>query len=359
MLSNIAILLIGLILLVKGSDFFVSSASSIAKKFGVSEFIIGLTLVAVGTSIPELASSITASLSESSGIVIGNVVGSNIANIALIVGCAAIISVVKTESDMLKRDGYIMVFASSLFLLLAFDLQISRIEAVVLVLFYVAYVFFLFEDKSKFEGKSYFREFIHYFVKFKYVGSMNQRVRNGINDYNSAKRKAVSNSDQSPEQEKKRELTGIYKDLVILFISGVAVIFGAKYFVAEAIFFAELFRLPDTLIGVTLVAVGTSLPELMVTISAARRGYGNIAIGNVIGSNITNIFLVLGASALVFPLEITPMTIMFTGPFMIMISVVLLWFINTHWEIRRIEGIALIVLYVLFLILLFSSGMAV
>lgn len=358
MFSNVAIMLIGLIFLVKGSDLFVSSASSIAKRFGISEFIIGLTLVAVGTSIPELASSIAASLSGSSGIVIGNVVGSNIANIALIVGCAAIISVVKTESDMLRRDGYIMVFASTLFLLFAFDLLLSRAEAVILVLFYIAYVFFLFEDKSKFEGNSYFREFIHYFVKFKYVGSMSQRVRNGINDYNLDKGKTTDSGDRKTE-EKKKELTGIYKDLLILILSGVAVIFGARYFVAEAIFFAELFQLPDTLIGVTLVAVGTSLPELMVTISASRKGYGNIAIGNVIGSNITNIFLVLGFSALVFPLEIAAMSIMFTIPFMIIISIVFLWFINTHWEIRRIEGISLIVLYVIFLILLFTSGMAV
>ncbi|UGV41875.1 calcium/sodium antiporter [Methanococcoides orientis] len=347
MLSNVAILLVGLTLLVKGSDLFVSSASAIAKKLGVSEFIIGLTLVAIGTSIPELASSIAASLSRSSGIVVGNVVGSNIANIALIVGCAAIISVVKTNSDMLKRDGYIMLFATTLFLLFAFDLQLSRSEAVILILFYVAYVFFLFEDKSKYKGKSYFVEFIGYFVKFKYVESMNNRIREGINGFNSDDKK-----------ETERERGSISKDLLILAVSGIAVIFGAKYFVNEAIFFAQLFQLPDTFVGVTLVAVGTSLPELMVTISAARKGYGNIAIGNVIGSNITNIFLVLGISAFVFPLEITGLSIMFTIPFMIMISVVLLWFINTHWEIRRIEGIALIVLYVIFLISLFRYGVA-
>ncbi|WP_210409046.1 calcium/sodium antiporter [Methanococcoides sp. AM1] len=344
MLSNVAILLIGLILLVKGSDLFVSSASAIAKKLGVSEFIIGLTLVAIGTSIPELASSIAASLSGSSGIVVGNVVGSNIANIALIVGCAAIIAVVKTDSDMLKRDGYIMLFASTLFLLFAFDLQLSRGEAVILILFYVAYVFFLFEDKSKYEGKSYFKEFISYFVKFKYVESMNNRIREGINGFNSDDKK-----------ETERDRSDISKDLLILAVSGIAVIFGARYFVNEAIFFAQLFQVPDTFVGVTLVAVGTSLPELMVTISAARKGYGNIAIGNVIGSNITNIFLVLGISAFVFPLEITGLSIMFTIPFMIMISVVLLWFINTHWEIRRIEGIALILLYLIFLISLFRS----
>lgn len=348
MLSNIVVLLIGLLLLVKGSDVFVSSASAIAKKLGVSEFIIGLTLVAIGTSIPELASSMAASLSHSSGIVIGNVVGSNIANIALIVGCAAIISEVKTHSQMIQRDGYIMLFAFILFLVLAFDLQLSRTEASILILLYVAYIFFLFEETSKYEGKFYFKEFITYFVKFKYVKTMNQRIRTGINNHNSG-----------DEQENNKEHSDIYKDLLILAFSGIAVILGAKYFVEQAIFFAQLFQLPDTFIGITMVAIGTSLPELMVTISAARKGYGNIAIGNVIGSNITNILLVLGISAFVFPLEITGLSIMFTIPFMIIISVVLLWFIHTHWEIRRIEGMALLLLYLIFLILLFSFELAI
>jgi len=321
MLSNVVILLIGLILLVKGSDVFVSSASSIAKKLGVSEFIIGLTLVAIGTSIPELASSMAASLSHSSGIVIGNVVGSNIANIALIVGCAAIISEVKTHSQMIQRDGYIMLFAFILFLVFAFDLQLSRTEASILILLYVAYIFFLFEETSKYEGKFYFKEFITYFVKFKYVKTMNQRIRTGINNHNSGE-----------EQENNKEHSDLYKDLLILAFSGIAVMLGAKY---------------------------TSLPELMVTISAARKGYGSIAIGNVIGSNITNILLVLGISAFVFPLEITGLSIMFTIPFMIIISVVLLWFIHTHWEIRRIEGMALLLLYLIFLILLFSFELAI
>nr|WP_209681739.1 calcium/sodium antiporter [Methanohalophilus levihalophilus] len=343
LLINILVLVTGLILLVKGSDYFVKSASSIAKSLGVSEFVIGLTLVAVGTSIPELASCVAASLAQSSGIVIGNIVGSNIANIALIVGCAAILSVVKTDTEMLKRDGYIMMFAAILFLVLAFDLQLSKIEAVILILFYVAYVLFLFEDKSKYEGKFYFKEYIDYFFRFKYVKSINQRVKNGINNRSSGKK-----------QSNEIAANGISRDVLILVFSGIAVIIGARYFIEEAIFFAELFQVPDTFIGITLVAVGTSLPELMVTISAARKGYGNIAIGNVIGSNITNIFLILGISALIFPLEITRISLSLTIPFMIFITAVLLWFINTHWEIRKIEGIALIFLYVIFLILLFT-----
>jgi cation:H+ antiporter len=343
MITNILILLIGLILLVKGSDYFVKSASSIAKKLGVSEFVIGLTLVAVGTSIPELASSVAASLAHSSGIVIGNVVGSNIANIALIVGGTALLTVVKTDTEMLKRDGYIMMFAAVLIFVIAFDLQLSRIDAIVLLLFYVAYIFFLFENKTKYEGKFYFKEFVTYFFKFKYIKSINQRVRTGVDNRNSGKRTSNVFSESV-----------FKKDILILLLSGIAVIFGAKYLVEEAMFFAQRFQIPDTFIGITLVAVGTSLPELMVTVSAARKGYGNIAIGNVIGSNITNIFLILGISSLIFPLEITQFSITFTIPFMIFISLILLWFISTHWEIRKKEGITLILLYALFLGLLIN-----
>ncbi|MFB0518922.1 MAG: sodium:calcium antiporter, partial [Acidobacteriota bacterium] len=133
---NILLFAVGLALLVKGSDFFVKSAASIARKLGVSEFVIGLTLVAVGTSIPELVSSIIASLKQQSGIIIGNVVGSNIANIGLIVGIAAAIHIIRTRQEMLKRDGYIMLFAALLFFVFSINRTISRTEAVIFIFLY-------------------------------------------------------------------------------------------------------------------------------------------------------------------------------------------------------------------------------
>lgn len=340
-LVNSAILLAGLVLLVKGSDYFVKAASTIAKKLGVSEFVIGLTLVAVGTSIPELASSVAASLQQASGIVIGNVVGSNIANIALIVGLAAALSPVKTAPEMLRRDGYIMLFAALLFFAFAFNEALSRLEAAVFVLFYVAYVFFLFEEIPTDKGRFYFKEFMTYFVKFEYVNSMMQKI-------NSANRNR--NSDLSEDQLRARKSLG--KDVLTLFAGSAAVIIGARYFVEQSIFFAQLLEIPDTVIGTTLVAVGTSLPELMVTVSAARNGYGSIALGNVIGSNITNIFLILGVSGLLFPISVEEISIFLTAPFMIIISTILLVFIATGWEIKRWEGIALTVLYAAFLAVL-------
>ena len=345
---NFLVLLLGLVFLVKGSDYFVKAASTIAKKFGVSEFVIGLTLVAVGTSIPELASSIAASIQQASGIVIGNIVGSNIVNIGLIVGVAAFLSPMKTEIEMLKRDGYIMLFAAVLFFVFALNRELSMIESGLFVLLYIAYVFFLFEEAEKYEGKLHFKEFITYFFKFKYINSARQKLNGANRNRNSGSGNENGNGNGNGRLE-----GGFAKDILTLVLSCAAIVIGAKYFVEESIFFAELFGVPDTIIGTTLVAVGTSLPELVVTVSAARQGYGSIALGNVIGSNITNIFLILGLSGLLYPISVAEISLFFTTPVMIVISLILLIFISTGWEIKRWEGVALMMFYAAFLVLLF------
>jgi cation:H+ antiporter len=340
--ENLLIFILGLVLLVKGSDYFVKSASTIAEKLGVSEFIIGLTLVAVGTSIPELASSIAASLQQASGIVVGNVVGSNIVNIGLIVGLAAIISPMKTEIEMLRRDGYIMLFAAVLFFVFALNGVLSILESAIFVLVFIAYVFFLFEEAEKYEGKLHFKEFVIYFFKFEYIVSARQKfncIRNGN-----------SKGENCPSRE------GFAKDILILLISCAAIIIGANLFVEESILFAELLGVPEAIIGTTLVAFGTSLPELVVTLSAAKQGFGSIALGNIIGSNIANVLLILGLSGLIFPVAIEQISLFFTTPVMILISVILLLFISTDWEIKRWEGVALTAFYAAFLIVLLRIG---
>ncbi len=133
----------------------------------------------------------------------------------------------------------------------------------------------------------------------------------------------------------------------MLALSGVAVVFGARYLIAEAVFFAEYLQISTMLVGITLVAVGTSLPELSVSAAAARKGYGDIAVANIIGSNIANIFLILGVSALLFPLAITQTTLVVIAPFMIFLSVLLLLFIKTGWVVSRREGLAFLLLYAL------------
>jgi len=340
---------LGLVLLVKGSDFFVEAAATIAKKLGVSEFVIGLTLVAVGTSLPELASSIFAALKAESDIVVGNVVGSNIANIGLIVGIGALLTVIMTRREMLQRDGYIMLFAALLFYLFSFNGVISRFEAMLLLLLYVAYAVFLFEIKSKFseEDTRAFSEFLSYFLKFEYFIT----IKKGLGPFFNHK---ARNRARSEKELTEVPRSGLLRDFAVLLLSGLAVVFGARFLVSEAVFFAEFFDIPKTVIGISLIAVGTSLPELGVTVSAARQGYGNIAIGNVIGSNIANIFLVAGVAALVSPITVVRASIIYNAPFMIFMSVLLLIFIRTGWKITRREGIVFLLLYSLFMISLFS-----
>ncbi len=329
MITEILLLILGLILLVKGADFFVKAAATIAKKLGISHLVIGLTLVALGTSIPELASSVVASLKNSPGLVIGNVVGSNIANVCLIGGIAAIIANIKTNEKMLKRDGYIMLIVSFLVLIFALNMTITWIESIIFLLLYIAYTTFLFDINPKTKKKYHWDEFIRYFFTLRYLIT----IRNMFNNKNKRKQKRPA----------------LFKDFLIIIISGAAVIYGAKFFIESAIFFAKLFNVSDTLIGISLVAIGTSLPELAVSVSAAIKGYGNIVIGNIIGSNITNILLILGVSGLIIPITIVKTTLILIIPFMILSSIYLLIFLKSNWEIRRIEGVIFLIVYILFI----------
>jgi cation:H+ antiporter len=344
-LVHLAFLIAGLVLLVKGSDYFVKSASSIARSLGVSDFIIGLTLVAIGTSIPELASSVAASLQQSGGLVVGNVVGSNVANIGLIVGAAAALSVIRTEREMLVRDGYIMLFAALLFLVLVSDGRIGPYEAGAFLLLYIAYVFFLVEDKPKYRGRHDFRGYVRYFLRFGYLA----RILRGAG--------AIAGRGQREEGSRDLQLKPLIKDILIICASGLAIVAGAHYLVREAIYIAGLLKVPDLVIGITLIAVGTCLPELTISVSAARKGYGSIVVGNIIGSNIANVFLVLGLSGSIFPLSVKGFTTTITGIFMILLSLLLLFFIRTGWEIRRRDGIVFLALYVFFVVsLVFLVG---
>ena len=422
---NILIFFIGLVSLIKGADLFVFTSSQIARKVGVSEFIIGLTLVSVGTSVPELAAALTASFQQASGIVLGNILGSNIANIGLIASTAALLKSIKTEEVMLRRDGYIMLFSSFLLFLFMLDFRISRLEALILILLYITYPLFLLNKVKRHGEEVYFKDFLIYFLKFEYLIDLKSIFKFKVQRYEERKEGSASSksdalrtgkrieketeselkteketeSELKTEKETESELKAEkenwtesgtksvsksrYEDIDSmdrqqnidpdtteeplseislltqiskLIVSGAAIIFGAKFFVDQAIFFAVLLRVPETLIGVSLVAVGTSVPELMVTISAARSNYAGIALGNIIGSNITNILLILGCSGLVHPITTTGISIYYIAPFMLITSALLLLYIRTDWEIKRFEGFILFLLYTGFMVLLLRMG---
>lgn len=346
MIINILLFLFGLALLVKGADFFVKSASSIAKRLGVSEFIIGLTLVSLGTSIPELASAITSSIKHASGLVIGNVTGANIANIGLIIGIAAIFTVIKTREDMVKRDGYLMLLAVFLFFIFIMNRNIARSEGVVFLIFYFSYMLFLFKGKHNKKVKEQFREFIRYFLQFQYITTIRSRI---ITTYRNKRKVKIKN-----KKKVKRIFTlSLIKDFMILIASGAVIVFGVRFFINEAIFFAQYFNVSEAIIGITIMSIGTTLPELSVSITAARKGHGNIALGNIIGSCITNIFLIVGIASIIHPLDVSTFSLYYAAPFMILMTLLFLLFLRTKWRIKRIEGITLLSLYIIFMFLVF------
>jgi len=345
MILEIGIFIVSLVMLVMGSDYFVKGSAVIAEKFGISEFMIGLTLVAVGTSVPELAASIIAAVSGEPGIVIGNIVGSNIANIALIIGIAATIATIKTEEKMLIRDGYIMMFVTVIFFIAMAFGTITRATAVIFLLLYIAYIIFLFETRGKERDEYHFKNFVRYFFRFKYLRTIHAHI---LEEYRKARNK-------EPVKVVAVFKSGVIKDFLQVIVSAFAIYVGAKFLILEAVFFAEYFSVPKTVIGVTMVAFGTSVPELAVVLTAARKGYGNIAVGNIIGSNIANILLVGGVASLIMPLAVGKLTLLITAPFMVIASLMLLFFIKSQWQIHRVEGLAFIAVYTIFLLIVFFA----
>lgn len=349
MLSQIAIFLVAFVLLAKGADYFVEYSARVAKRFNVSDFIIGLTITSIGTSVPELAASISASLNGSPGLVVGNVVGSNIANIGLILGLSATLSAFQTERKMYERDGFIMIASVLLFFAFVLNNQIGRIEAIVLLLAYIFYLVFLIKTDQE-ERPYQFRNFMQYVFDFEYMTPLRSRL------YTFLLRKPKEERTPKEAEMVKRFSLSLLKEVSIVIASCVAVVFGAKYLISSAIWFADLMDIPENVVGLSIVAVGTSLPELTVSLSAARKGRGGIVVGNVLGSNIANVFLILGVSANISPLEVTEVSVTYTIPIMLFFSLALLYFIKSDWQVKRYQGVLAMLLYVLFIALAFLQG---
>lgn len=252
MLLNVFLLLVGFVLLVKGADFFVDGSSSVAKMLGIPGFVIGLTIVAMGTSAPEAAVSISAGIAGSNEIALSNVVGSNIFNLLMVAGICAIIKPYKIESTLLKRDFPINVIGTvALFVFALIGNKLGYLNGLVLLGCIVAYIAFVV-----------------------YV--------------------AIKDRDTEGE-----EIKTMHPALAVVCIVGglAAVIFGGDLVVDSAVFIAKELGWSETFIGLTIIAIGTSLPELVTSVVAATKGESGLALGNVIGSNLFNIFFILGLSS--------------------------------------------------------------
>ncbi len=302
-----ASLLFGFVLLIKGSEFFVDGAAGIAVRFGIPQMVIGLTIVAMGTSAPEAAVSITAAIGGNADITVGNIVGSNILNVLLILGIASVIVSIAVEKASIRYDIPYMIFCSLLLLFQGYDGKIGIVDGVVLWIAFLAYLFYLF---------------------------MQARKRR--------------------DAEETIPCESIWK-LILFCVGGiVAILLGSRLAVYGATEMARLYGIGERVIGLTIVALGTSLPELFTSVTAARKGNAEIAIGNIVGSNIFNILFIIGTTAFI---RVVPYERRFLFDTIVMIAtgIILLLCVLKKHKLTRAGGMLMLFCYSLYLGYLFME----
>ena len=305
---GILYLIFGSAMLFYGADFMVRGGSQVAKRFGLSPIVIGLTVVAFGTSLPELVVSIAAAVEGSSPIAIGNVVGSNIANVGLVLGLSSLILPLKINLGQIKKDLIIYLAVCLLFTTFCVDGSVTRLEGLILFLCVIMYTLYSFSTSSN---------------KNNPEESHSENIPNSLVSY-------------------------------ALIISGISLLsFGANLFVTGAIDIARYFGITEIVIGMTIVALGTSLPELATSIIASFRKEHAISIGNIIGSNLFNLLSVIGIASLVTPIESPKEILFFEIPYMIFYGIILFPIGMMKQPIHRITSILLLLGYVLFIYQLF------
>lgn len=310
-------LLGGLALLILGGEFLVRGAVRVAERFGISPLVIGLTLVGFGTSAPELVTSVRAALAGAPGIAYGNITGSNIANILLIAGLSALIAPIAVQSAALRRDGGVMLAATAVFAALAATVPVTRLAGLSFVLVLAAYVWFAIRQERTTAADH---------------GALYDKAA------------ALEGVDPAimPESTARRPL---WRPLATALGGLVLVIGGGGMLVDGAVELARLMQVSETVIGLTIVAVGTSAPELATSVAAALRRQGEMAFGNIIGSNIYNLLGIGGATALIAPSEVPERIAGFDNPLMLLVTVAFLGLAWTGLRVSRREGAALLAGY--------------
>ena len=307
------LLIIGFFFLIKGADLFVDGAASIARKFNIPSMIIGLTIVAMGTSAPEAAVSITSSLSGQNDMSVANVIGSNFFNILVVLGVSSLISKLPVQKNTIKKDTPFLLIVSGLLLVFGINKYISRIEGLILL---IVFVYFLYST-----------------VKMaKSATNLDSSSDNEI---------ALAESDTTTQ-------TPILKTVILSVIGILGIVIGGDMVVDSATSIATLFGMSANLVGLTIVAIGTSLPEFVTSIVAIKKGETEIAIGNVIGSNIFNILLVLGLATFISPITISTLALI-DIIFMLCITILLYLFMKKDYSLLKKHGIILVGIYIVYM----------
>ncbi|OVE82575.1 hypothetical protein BVY04_00615 [bacterium M21] len=323
---NLLVFAIGLAVLIKGSDWFIDGAAYIAKHFNVPDIIIGLTLVSIGTSLPELATNVYSSLNGNPEVSMGVIPGSNVANILLVLGVSVVcMKRVEVTKVMFHRDSMVMTTAFVMFACMCYfspinvknadgtmsqQMGLGMLEAIVLLVAFVAYMYFLISHKGEIEKEV---EQAEHEVEVLFINSMPRAV-------------------------------------FFLFLGGVLVALGAQAMVDNVVWIAdEKLHVPIPIITATVVAFGTSVPELAVTLAGVIKKKSDIALGNIVGSSIFNLIFVMGITGLISPVPVGPDVALFILPYMLASGVALVIFMRTGWALVRWEGIVLVLGYISYL----------
>jgi len=329
MFVNLTFLILGFIFLIKGADILIEGASSIAKKFGVSSFFIGLTIIAFGTSAPELIVSTLASLKGSAGIALGNIIGSNISNTLLILGASALVAPLVVRKKTIKTEIPFSLLSILAVFILANDFLInkispnnlSRIDGLILILFFSIFIFYTFGISREKEGLI---------------------------------EKTLEEIEEIEEHPKKMKT---FLSIFYIILGIIALAFGGNLIVKGALGISYALGISETLVGLTLVALGTSLPELAASLTAAKKGHTDMAVGNVVGSNIFNLLWVLGLSAVIRNISFSVfLNIDFIILFLITILLLFLIYFGKKNILGRGEGVFLLFIYAFYIVFLILRG---
>lgn len=305
MIINILLLVLGMFFMIKGADFFVDGASNIAKALKIPTLIIGLTLVSIGTSAPELSVSVTSALQGKDEMSFGNVLGSNIFNVFIVIGASALMMPLAVSKDIIKKDIPILLGVYAVLVLFAFVIdpyQISLIEGIIIFLLFLAYTIYLI----------------------------------------------IRAKDEPNEEEEETKSKPWWLNAIFVVLGLLGIIIGGNFVVDNASEIAKILGMSELLISLTIVAVGTSLPELVTSAVAAKKGENDIAVGNAIGSCLFNIVLILGISSMIFPVGLELYQLV--DVIVMIIAVVLIFvFAFKSYKINKWQGVVLILLYVIYL----------
>ena len=343
--SEILLFVVGLTLLTFGADWLVRGAARVAEHFGVSPLVVGLTIVAFGTSAPEMVVSVLSSIRGQPDIAVGNVMGSTVANVGLIAGFGALLRPIEVHRRLLVRETPLLMFVLSIVMVLSLNDALGRVDGFALVTGFVVYLVFLLRWGR--DERTFRPDVVPRSTEGEGEGAEVAQAPPPIPYTETASRAA---DDDPNVRDEKRPGRDLRISTLKLLIGIPLLVIGAAWLVESATAIARALEIPDVVIAATLIAVGTSLPELASTAAAALRGLGDIAIGNVIGSNVFNLGLVLGTAAIIRPLELAPEIVVRQVLPALIFCMLLIPLTLTRRRVDRLEGVFLLTSYAAYIV---------